>query len=245
MSEILSRAKARGRRIATITRVKRGVTKQGKPMWLCLLVRGGKTAWIFEDQLDTVWAGTKYADLFRGMAEDEWLSFWEQPIEVAVETNYSGHLSVKDVGVDFTIQGYFHAAMHAGSLNELLTGDREQDEAVGAEEGGRLHCWGLVARIYREFDSTPWSGADENDGDIGLAELIEYIWDGIDGGIPKSALIAIVNAVYANYCDNGGRQLLGMPAHEGIWGQALDEWQRAGTEEDIREFVNWDAIELG
>ena len=245
MDGIPSRAKARGRRIATITSVKRSETKQGKPMWMCLLGRGGKVAWVFEDQLDTVWAGTKYADLFRGMAQDEWLSFWDQPIEVAVESNHTGNLSVKDVGVDFTMEGYFHAAMHAHSLSELLTGDRERDEAVGAEEGGRLHCWGLIARIYREFDSTPWSDADKEDGDIGLADLIEYIWDGIDGGIPNSALIAIVNAVYANYCDTGGRRLLGMPAHEGIWGHALDEWQRAGAEEDISEFVNWDLIDLG
>ena len=106
-------------------------------------------------------------------------------------------------------------------LSELLTGDREHDEAIGAAEGGRLHCWGLVARIHREFYSWPWDSADDEAGDMGLAELIEYIWDGIDGGIPSGALIAIVNAVYANYLEGGGRKLLGMPAHDSSIGMPL------------------------
>ncbi|MCY3917948.1 MAG: hypothetical protein OXG49_18245 [Chloroflexi bacterium] len=62
-----------------------------------------------------------------------------------------------------------------------------------------------------------------------MAQLRGFIWDGIDGGMPTGALIAMVNAVYANYPEGGGSALLGMPAQEGTWGQALDEWQHTGT----------------
>ena len=76
-----------------------------------------------------------------------------------------------------------------------------------------MHCWGLVARIYREIHFTLLQDNGEED----LAELIESIWDGIDGGIPNSALIVIVNAVYANYLESSGHQFSFMPADEEIW----------------------------
>ena len=235
-----SRAKARGRQSAKVIRVKRGATRRGNPMWMCLLGRGGRPVCVFEDELGTVWAGTRYADLFRGMADDEWLSFLKEPIEVAIEINHAGYPNITAVDADFAIEGYLHAARHASALSELLTGDRVRDEAVGAEEGGRLHCWGLVARIYREIHFTLLQDKGEED----LAELIESIWDGIDGGIPNKALIAIVNAVYANYLDCGGHQFSFMPADEEIWGHALDKWQGAGAEGSLLEFLDWDAIEL-
>ena len=235
-----TRAKARGKQSALVVKVKRGVTKRGNPMWMCMLGRGATPAWVFEDELDTVWAGTKYADLFRGMPEDEWLSFLKEPIEVLAESNHAGFLTITAVDVDFAIEGYLHAARHASALSELLTGDRQHDEAVGAEEGGRLHCWGLVARIYREIHFTLLQDKGEED----LAELIEHIWDGIDGGIPNKALIAIVNAVYATYLECGGHQFSFMPADEEIWGHALDKWQGASAEGSLLDFLDWDAIEL-
>ena len=235
-----SRAKARGRQSALVVKVKRGVTRRGNPMWMCILGRGATPAWVFEDELDTVWAGTKYADLFRGMPEDEWLSFLKEPIEVLVESNHAGFLTIMAVDVDFAIEGYLHAARHASALSKLLAGDRQLDEAVGAEEGGRLHCWGLVARIYREIHFTLL----RDNGEADLAELIEYIWDGIDGGIPNNALIAIVNAVYANYLECGGHLFSFMAADEEIWGHALDKSEGAGAEGRLIEFLDWDAIEL-
>ena len=235
-----SRAKARGRQSARVVKVKRGATRQGNPMWMCLLGRGGRPVCVFEDELDTVWAGTRYADLFRDMPEDQWLSFLKEPIEVAVEINHAGYPNITAVDADFAIEGYLHAARHASALSKLLSGDRLRDEAVGAEEGGRLHCWGLVARIYREIHFTLLQDNGEED----LAELIETIWDGIDGGIPNKALIAIVNAVYANYLESGGHQFSFMPADEEIWGHALDKWQGAGAEGGLLEFLDWDALEL-
>ena len=137
-----SRAKARGRQSAKVVRVKRSVTKRGNPMWMCLLGRGGRPVCVFEDELDTVWAGTRYADLFRAMAEDEWLSFLKEPLEVAVEINHAGYPNITAVDVDFAIDGYLHAARHARALSKLLDSHRRYDEEAGAEEGGRLHCWG-------------------------------------------------------------------------------------------------------
>lgn len=235
-----SRAKARGRQSALVVKVKRGATRQGNPMWMCLLGRGGRPVCVFEDELDTVWAGTRYADLFRDMPEDQWLAFLKEPVEVAVEINHAGYPNITAVDADFAIEGYLHAARHASALSALLTGDRLRDEAVGAEEGGRLHCWGLVARIYREIHFTLLQDNGEED----LAELVETIWDGIDGGIPNKALIAIVNAVYANYLESGGHQFAFMPADEVIWGHALDKWQGAGAEGSLLEFLDWDALEL-
>lgn len=144
--------------------------------------------------------------------------------------------------MEYSTDSYLRAARHAGALSELLTSGREHDEAAGAAEGGRLHCWGVVARIYREFHCTPWSAADGEGGKMGLARLIEYIWDGLDSALPNNALIAIVNAVYSNYLEGGGRPLLGMPAEERVWGDALDEWQRAGAKGALSDSVNWDTI---
>ena len=103
-----------------------------------------------------------------------------------------------------------------------------------------MHCWGLVARIYREIHFTLLQDNGEED----LAELIESIWDGIDGGIPNSALIVIVNAVYANYLESSGHQFSFMPADEEIWGHALDKWEGAGAKGSLIEFLDWDALEL-
>lgn len=209
-------------------------------MWMCMMGRSGSPAWVFEDDLDALWCGTKYPDLFRNIPEGESLSFENEPIKVQVEINYEGFFVIKAVDIDFAIEGYFHATRHASALSELLTGDRDLDEAVGAEEGGRLHCWGLVARIYREIHFTLLQDNGEED----LAELIEYLWDGIDGGIPNKALIAIVNAVYANYLEANGHQFSFMPADEEIWGHALDKWQGAGAEGSLLEFLDWDALEF-
>ena len=240
MREPRSRAKARGRRSARVVRVNRGLTRRGNPMWMCFLGRRGPPAWVFEDDLDTVWLGTKYADLFRSIPEGESLSFEKEPIEVEMEMNEAGYLNIKAVDVSFAMEGYIHAARHASALSKLLDSHRLYDESVGAEEGGRLHCWGLAARIYREIHFILLQDKGEED----LAELIETIWDGIDAGIPNDALIAIVNAVYANYLECGGHQFSFMPADEEIWGHALDKWEGAGAKGSLIEFLDWDAIEL-
>lgn len=209
-------------------------------MWICTFAEGGKKSFVFDNDIESVWKDSGYKDLLLGMSEKEVVNLSDKPIHVRTTLQKRGRdewVRVSEVHADFYIAPYHFAARHARILANLLTEDRSDDESQGAEEGGRLHCWGLVARIYREFQVGFWSEQDETENYPGIAAMIDYLWSGIDNAITDRALIAIINLVYGEWAADVQWEPAGLPLEDDVWVAALADWRKSPRKEDFVTFT--------
>ena len=209
-------------------------------MWMCTFAEGGQASFVFENDIESLWKDSGFQDRLLGMAENEIIDLSDDPIHVRTTMKKRGrreYVQVSEIHADFYVAPYRYAARHARILASLLTGARSIDESLGADEGGRLHCWGLVARIYREFQVGNWSEEDEDENYPGIAAMIDYLWSGIDSAITDRALIAIINLVYDEWAADAQWEPAGLPLEDQVWVAALAKWRKSPRKLDFATFT--------
>ncbi|MYE26020.1 MAG: hypothetical protein F4X87_02145 [Chloroflexi bacterium] len=157
------------------------------------MAKVNQRAFVFADHMEK-WSGTKIATEMAEMKEGETVDWRGRRQWVTTERSPYGYPIIVKWDAEFNMEPYLHAAKHSKKLSAVLTGDSGHDiEDGAADKEWRLHPWGLVARIYREF----WFLGD--DDERRLAEMIEYIWDGVDERMRNEELVRLINAVYSEW----------------------------------------------